>query len=222
MSHVKSSQTAPRPSTRSARASEPGARARILAAAEALFSERGYDGVSINAIATRAGVSKANVFHHFDSKNALYLAVLRDACNQSTALLLHHLDRPAGTIRERLTNFAREHLKQVLERPQISRLISRELLKNHPRRNEQLARQIFGENFAALVDLLRRAQQTRELRADVDPAMIAVVLIGADVFYFQARDVLRHFPDVGFATAPARYSEMLCEIVVAGILEQQR
>lgn len=222
MSQAKHAKPSHATSRASARGPEPGARLRILAAAEALFSERGYDGVSITAIAKRAGVSKANVFHHFDSKNALYVAVLRDACDQSTALLLDHLDRSSDTIRERLANFTREHLKQVLERPQISRLISRELLKNHPRRNEQLARQIFGENFAALVDLLRRAQTDGELRADLDPAMIAVVLIGADVFYFQARDVLRHFPDVGFAMAPDRYSEMLCEIILAGILARPR
>ncbi len=61
--------------------------ARILAAAEELFSRRGFDAVSMNEIAEAAGVSKANIFHHFESKNALYLAVVRNACSDSVERL---------------------------------------------------------------------------------------------------------------------------------------
>ena len=58
----------------------PDAIERILEAAESLFSERGFDAVSMSDIAAAAGVCKANVFHHFTSKNELYIAVLRNAC----------------------------------------------------------------------------------------------------------------------------------------------
>ncbi|HWR87919.1 MAG TPA: helix-turn-helix domain-containing protein, partial [Acidiferrobacterales bacterium] len=61
---------------------------RILVVAETLFAEHGFDAVSMNAIAEAAGVSKANVFHHFTCKNDLYIAVLRNACRDST----QHLD----------------------------------------------------------------------------------------------------------------------------------
>jgi TetR/AcrR family transcriptional regulator len=50
---------------------------RILAVAERLFGERGFNGVSISHIADAAGVSKANVFHHYSSKLSLYEAVLQ-------------------------------------------------------------------------------------------------------------------------------------------------
>ena len=40
----------------------------ILEAAERLFAQQGYDGVSMRTIAREAGVSKANIYHHFDSK----------------------------------------------------------------------------------------------------------------------------------------------------------
>jgi AcrR family transcriptional regulator len=48
---------------------------RILDAALTEFAERGFDGTSTAAIAERAGVAKALVFHHFGSKDALFLAV---------------------------------------------------------------------------------------------------------------------------------------------------
>ena len=51
----------------------------ILQAAERLFGEKGYRGVSIDEIAKAAGVSKGLVFYHFTSKKALVEHILKDA-----------------------------------------------------------------------------------------------------------------------------------------------
>ena len=48
----------------------------LLAAATALFAERGYDGVALSTIADRAGVNKAMVSYHFGGKRKLYLAIV--------------------------------------------------------------------------------------------------------------------------------------------------
>lgn len=52
------------------------ARVRIIDAAKAEFAARGYEGASTNAIADAAGVAKGLVFHYFESKPELYLAVV--------------------------------------------------------------------------------------------------------------------------------------------------
>lgn len=189
---------------------------RILAAAEALFSQHGFEGVSINAIAARAGVSKANVFHHFSSKDALYLAVIKNCCGRNAAL--QDLISGPAPLSECLPRFAENHLATILEREHVSRLIARELLQDQPERAEELARQIFGEDFARFVEILRQRRATGELREGIDPAMVAVLLIAADVFFFEARPVLQHFPDVNFAHEPSRYSRMLVDILLRGIL----
>src|SRR4030065_1687382 len=87
---------------------------RILATAESLFAEHGFDAVSMNAIAEAAGVSKANVFHHFISKNDLYLAVLRNACRDS-AQHLDDLGNDQETLAARLPQVARAHLANLLD-----------------------------------------------------------------------------------------------------------
>jgi AcrR family transcriptional regulator len=51
--------------------------ARILEAALVLFAERGFDGASISAIASRAHVSRATVFWHFGDKATLFQEALR-------------------------------------------------------------------------------------------------------------------------------------------------
>lgn len=197
----------------------PDATGRILAAAKDLFAEAGFDAVSMNAIAERAGVSKANVFHHFKSKNALYLEVLKTACGESRP----HIDQlgsGSGTLVERLRDFSQSHLANILRDEKISRLIQRDLVENGPQRGKEFAEQVFGQNFARLVEILRTGQKKGELRKGIDPAMLATLLIGADVFFFQSREVLRHLPDVGFTDAPESYSTMLVDILLHGILPQ--
>lgn len=51
-------------------------RARILDAAAAGFAEQGYDGTSVAEICGRAGVSKGAFYHHFASKQDLFLELL--------------------------------------------------------------------------------------------------------------------------------------------------
>jgi AcrR family transcriptional regulator len=49
----------------------------ILAHATDVFGTRGYHNVSMDDVAERAGISKALVYQHFESKDELYLAVLK-------------------------------------------------------------------------------------------------------------------------------------------------
>ncbi|WP_322818571.1 helix-turn-helix domain-containing protein [Tepidiforma sp.] len=51
-------------------------RERILAAARALFAERGFDGTSVRMIANRAGVSDPAVHYYFPSKYDLFRALM--------------------------------------------------------------------------------------------------------------------------------------------------
>jgi AcrR family transcriptional regulator len=54
------------------------ARERILATAERLFAERGFDRTSTARIAAAAGVPHGLIFYHFKTKMDLLLAVTRD------------------------------------------------------------------------------------------------------------------------------------------------
>jgi TetR/AcrR family transcriptional regulator len=69
---------APRARRKEARPSE------LVAAALALFVEKGYAATSVEEIARRAGVSKGTLFLYFESKEELFKAVVRD--NVSSAL----------------------------------------------------------------------------------------------------------------------------------------
>ncbi|MEM9517278.1 MAG: TetR/AcrR family transcriptional regulator [Actinomycetota bacterium] len=56
-----------------------GARERILGAAGPLFYEFGFAAVGIDRIIAEAGVAKASLYAHFDSKDDLVVAYLRES-----------------------------------------------------------------------------------------------------------------------------------------------
>ena len=83
----------------------------ILAAAEALFAEGGYDATGLADIAARAGLARATPTYFFGSKRELYVAVLERATTAREAALRDAFapvrawaagDAPAGGLREAL------------------------------------------------------------------------------------------------------------------------
>jgi TetR/AcrR family transcriptional regulator len=192
-----------------------GARS-ILDVAERLFADKGFDAVSINDIAVQAGVSKANIFHHFKSKEGLYMAVLQSACEHSAQAL----DEVEGVLNKdpqaRLETFFSLHLKALLAHPRSSRLIQRELLEGASERGGQVAEQVFSRHFSRVVELVRDGQSQGFLREDFDAGLLAFLLVSANVFFFESRPVLRHLPEVDFADSPDHYNAAVFELLSRG------
>jgi TetR/AcrR family transcriptional regulator, mexJK operon transcriptional repressor len=63
------------------RRADPAKEAAILAAARAAFLELPYDRVSMDSIATRAGVSKVTIYAKYQSKEGLFVATINEQCS---------------------------------------------------------------------------------------------------------------------------------------------
>jgi len=198
----------------------PSGEAAILKAAEVLFAEKGFDAVSIRAIAEKAAVCKANVFHHYGSKDGLYLAVLRSAVSESKHIL-EELEGTSGDQRERLRQFAGRHLTSILDHQHVSRLILREALEGGSERGKELAEKVVGESYTRIVDLCRDGQKSGELRPELDPALVATLMVAANVFFFEAASVLKHIPEIQFSDNPQGYSTGVMDILLNGMTSKR-
>ncbi|HEX7989035.1 MAG TPA: TetR/AcrR family transcriptional regulator [Stenotrophomonas sp.] len=67
---------------------------RVCEAALAHFAITGYDGASLNEIASMIGIKKASLYSHFAGKDALYLQVLADAVAVESAFANDALSGP--------------------------------------------------------------------------------------------------------------------------------
>lgn len=71
-------------------------RAHILSVARAVFEEEGLEGASLRSIATRAGYTPAALYFHFDSKEALYEALLHQSLEAMKTEVGHAVDAATG------------------------------------------------------------------------------------------------------------------------------
>lgn len=175
--------SAPRPSNLppSAPASKPagpgrpkdlGKRNAILEAAKRLFLIDGFDGVSMDQIATEAGVSKLTVYSHFGDKETLFGAAVQAYCEQHLPPPLFE-PAPATALRERLLEIAAAFYDMIStpEAVAIHRLLCSPQLAETP-----LSKMFWDAGPQRLHDefgaLLRRRVEAGELDID-DPARAA-------------------------------------------------
>jgi AcrR family transcriptional regulator len=103
-----------------------GAPARILKAALALFTERGYHGTSVRTIASVVGLEAASLYHHFPSKQRILFEIFERTMNELLAGMENAL---AGdeTIEGKLRALLRFHVFFHVERQQGAFLSHSEL-----------------------------------------------------------------------------------------------
>lgn len=94
-------------------------RAEIQEAALALFTEHGYDATSMREIAEQLGITKAALYYHFDSKEAVILSLFTDQLRAMDELLdwaagqPHSPELAAELLRRWLTLSCRQGVKNM-------------------------------------------------------------------------------------------------------------
>src|SRR5687767_15426039 len=81
-------------------------RENILDAAQALILDHGFGATTVDAVVTRAGITKGAFFHHFASKAELARSLVERYAEMDRQHLAHHL--------ERARKLASDPLQQVL------------------------------------------------------------------------------------------------------------
>ena len=189
----------------------------ILEAAETLFAEKGFDAVSMSAIARLANTSKPNIYHHFKNKNELYLAVMKSAVQRSS-VLLDSLEEAPGTFRQHLSDFSAGQLNNILTHSRSTQLILRETLSGGTQNGQEIAKHVVGEVFSRLVAMVHHGQREKEFRDDIDPSLAAFMVVAANMFFFQASPIMKHIPEAHFTNDASTFSNGVMDILFSGVL----
>jgi len=56
------------------------------------------------------------------------------------------------------------------------------------------------------------------LRKEFDPALLAYLLLGANIFFFENHTITEHLVEGGFARTPDRYSHAVFRLLLQGAL----
>lgn len=169
----------------------------ILSAALELLGELGYGGLTIEAVAARAGVGKSTIYRHWSGKLELIEEAIRTLKVASALPDVGSMrDQVIGMLTELATNMADSTWSNCL--PAIIDAAERdpEVLAIH-RRTVYARRQI-------LIDLLAEGVRRGEIRAQADLSFLAESLIGPIVI----RRLLLHDP-LDPAKVPAMVDQLL-------------
>lgn len=105
-------------------------KAHIIAAAEKVFAERGYDGATTAEIAEIAGLAKSNVHYYFGTKEAIYREVIAGIVDLWLKAFgdITANDDPAVAI----PAYIRQKLLYSRKRPLASRIFATEIIRGAP------------------------------------------------------------------------------------------
>src|SRR5213078_4541647 len=109
---VTPSKRQPKPRWKRRKDARPG---EIVAAALEVFGERGFAATKLADVARRAGVTKGTVYLYFDSKEALFKAVVRETIVPVIAQGEALAQSFAGSARELLEQLVREYWRLIGE-----------------------------------------------------------------------------------------------------------
>jgi AcrR family transcriptional regulator len=166
---------------RSGRPARPGRPGRpghdvnsVLAAAVAVFNERGYDGTSMEDLATRLKISKSSIYHHVAGKQAL-LGLALDTALIALEEAVEQIRASEAPAVDRLEALVHRSVEVLIERLPYVTLLLR-LRGNSRVERVALARRRRIDEFVA--DLVKEAVADGDLRSDADPAVTARLLFG--------------------------------------------
>lgn len=156
---------------------------RILKAAEAEFSRKGFAGARVDSIAARAKISKNLLYRYFNSKEDLYIRVLERIYNI--------LRERQGDIQvsglspiDAMTLLCRDTFNTFVDEPNIISILNTENLHRGRHINKSpLIRSLYDKLSINLRNVLDYGVKTGEFRDDIDPVDLYISISALGYFY---------------------------------------
>jgi AcrR family transcriptional regulator len=163
------------PAPRQAKRGRPGYDLEtLLNVAVRLFNERGYDGTSMEDLSRKLGITKSAIYYHVPSKEEL-LRLAVDRALDGLFAVADEVQAGEGRAMAQLENLVRGSVRLLVrELPFVTLLL-------RVRGNTKVERAALTRrrDFDRLVtDLVTRARDEGDLRADIDPATTSRLLFG--------------------------------------------
>ena len=145
----------------------------ILDATFTLLATEGFEAMSIEAIAARAGVGKKTIYRWWDSKEVLVIDAIKNVQRMKNPVI------DTGSLRDDLITLFRTTF-QVWSNPASRHLLLElvGLMSTHPEIFQAYYDQILAERIQQALQIVKGAQARGEVRQDLDAIEILSLLAG--------------------------------------------
>jgi AcrR family transcriptional regulator len=164
-------------------------RARLLRVAQELFAEHGYAAVSVRTLARAAHVSPAMIAYYFRDKSGLLDAVVDDVFELLLAQL-RDLAAEAPTSGDAPERLIRLYAETFGREPWLPSFLVREVLGGDPARRARFIERFPVRIAPVVLPLLQREAASGRLRADLDPVLAVLSVLGMCAFPFLVQPLI--------------------------------
>jgi TetR/AcrR family transcriptional regulator len=205
-----------------------GTRQALLDAAEEVFSEHGFDGARVDAIAKTAGYNKSLIFQYFGDKLNLYGEVIRRADEQTRAMQNEALasltkggdELDPEQIRSLFGKFVGWYFDYLVEHPRIRRIYMWEMAEGWQTMSKVFTQRDF-DDVSEFAPVLAKLQSVGLLRTGLNPLwQISTALFTTALHLSLPPLYATLIPEVDFSslTELANAREFVISFIVNGLL----
>jgi len=146
----------------------------ILDAAVRVFAHKGFHTSRVGDIAKEAGVAHGLLYHYFSSKDEVLETIFRENWG-SLVERINAVEQTSESARDQLRYVAAIVLRTWRHEPDVVRVLVREIARS-PEIQERIADLV--KPIEAIRRIIERGCESGEFRADLDPALAAVIFYG--------------------------------------------
>lgn len=188
----------------------------LLESARDLYARRGYQGVTVKAIAGEAGVNPAMVHYYFGSKEGLFTAVIGETLEP----VLGNVDRLAqvADIGRFVEQFLKAYMRTLADNPWVPVMLAREVLLPEGRLREPFLRQVIAPVSGKIRELIKAGVARGDIDKTIDPRLATINLVSLAAFPFLARPVMERAFKLHFnATMVDKLSRHAARVYLDGL-----
>lgn len=192
-------------------------RERLIDATEQIIRSGGIMAVTTKDIAQEAGFAEGTLYRHFPDKTALLLAVFGERIQGAFLALIRALPQRAGeaSVAANLEELAAAAAQFFAQTAPLNAAMAADpdLAARH---NAQMRAHGVGPELSAnaLADYIRAEQRLGRVRAEINPAAVATILLGVSYNYAHARYLYGEHP----AGLPEdRFAREIVQTLISGL-----
>ncbi len=154
-------------------------RQQIIEAATRLFAKKGFYGTSISDLTQAVGLTKGALYHHFQDKDAVFLAVVdsvRSTWDQSLGDEIVNQENSLAQISALFDKHA-----EILGKNEFMCLVMSNLMSEMESVNPEytiIVENLYIDLIHYIEQIIHSGQSNNEIRSDLDPRIMALNVVG--------------------------------------------
>jgi len=190
-----------------------GSPERLLNAAMKLFVKKGYKGSSVAEITKEAGFTRGALYCHFETKEHLAREIIKLFEEKYLKSMMNYVEKEGKDASDKFQKMMRFNVRFAGEHPDLClfmTVISAEMVGSR-NRLEPYLKSVYRKWSEFITGILKDGKRTGEFKKEIDPQMMAWVIIGVHDGVLLQKEMNRETIDL------QAYTKQFRNLIISGV-----